>query len=232
MNRFKNYHFISLLIIIYGLSVIIPVQGQGSEIEVTLTWSTNTYVPLDYPGKSLPTRESVIEVVANIDSQETNPQTLTFNWFLDNKIQKNNSGLGKDVFSFKLSTNINKEYGVRVEIGDKTDNLITLSHVYIKLVEPEISLGIPPEYQAPDNQEIEFTAQPYFFNINDINELNYDWSLNGQSASQVDNDDPNTIILKIGEINQPTYQTLTVWAENESKLLQKAKDEARITFIP
>ena len=49
--------------------LFIPAQGQASQTEITLTWSTNTYTPPGYPGKALPARGSAVEVAANIFSQ-------------------------------------------------------------------------------------------------------------------------------------------------------------------
>ena len=79
---------LGLLFIVYCLLFIAPVQSQTSEINITLTWSTDTYVPFDYPGKALPTRGSVIEVAVNIDSQEINPQELIYQWFLDDNMNR------------------------------------------------------------------------------------------------------------------------------------------------
>jgi len=56
----------SFLIFVFCFLWFFPVQSQTSEINITLTWSADTYVPLDYPGKALPTRGSNIEVVATL----------------------------------------------------------------------------------------------------------------------------------------------------------------------
>lgn len=241
MIRIKNLSY-CLLLIIFSLLSILPVQSQSSEIEVTLTWSTNTYIPLDYPGKSLPSEGSMIEIVANIDSKGIDPQNLTYNWFIDNKLQENNSGLGKDVFKYKLERSINKEYGIRLEVENEEKNLFSSFYILIEPVEPDLTLETksdlsessnpPQEYQVFTNQEIKFIAQPYFFNINNLNELSYDWSLNGESASQISNDTPNTLVIKIGQISQSISQKLTVWVENKNNSLQRAKTETSITFIP
>lgn len=220
------------LLAVYYLSSVMPVQGQSSEIEVTLTWSTNAYIPLDYPGKSLPSEGNIIEIVANIDSPGMDPQTLIYNWFINNQLQENDSGLGKDVFKFKLERSINQGYGIRLEVKNKEKTLFTSTYILINPIEPEIILEIPQDYQFPANQEIEITAQPYFFNINNINELNYDWSLNGKSASQVNNDNPNSLIIEIGQISQSIKQKLTVWTEDKNNSLQRARAETEITFIP
>ena len=75
MNKKQNLiSYLPFLIFVFCFLWFFPVQSQTSEINITLTWSTDAYVPLDYPGKALPTKGSIIEVAANIDSREVNPQ--------------------------------------------------------------------------------------------------------------------------------------------------------------
>jgi len=80
------------LVFVFCFLWFLPVQSQTPQINITLTWSTNTYIPLDYPGKALPVKGSVIEVAANIDSQEVNPQELNYRWFLNKHLQTEQSG--------------------------------------------------------------------------------------------------------------------------------------------
>ena len=114
MSEIKKSEYI--LLIIFGLFLALSVQGQTPG--VTLTWSTNTYVPLDYPGKALPTRESSVEVVANIDSK-TNPQNLIYNWFINSHIQDNKSGKGKQILKFNIGERLSQDYEIKVRVSDE-----------------------------------------------------------------------------------------------------------------
>lgn len=249
MNKKQSLtSYLPLLIFVFCFLFFFPVQSQTSEINITLTWSTDTYVPLDYPAKALPTRGSAIEVVANVDwpagQEKINPQELVYNWFLDDHIQKADSGQGKQTFQFNIGDSLTRRRLVKVKIENTEGTLIasTPSYLSIKPHQPEIILEaeIPflepfnstQKYQISANQEIEFAAKPYFFNIKDIDELNYHWSSGGEEASQISSDNPNVFILKVGQITQSLKQELVVEVENKNNPLQKAQTTAEITFIP
>jgi len=176
-----------LLFIVCSLLLINPSLNQAAEQSVTLTWTTDTYVPLSYQGKALPSRGSNIEVVAQLDSLQLNPEELNFNWFINNHIGKEGSGINKQIFKFTISESISKNHIIRVEVTDLGNTMNISSSFALKAYEPEIVLLAKILYlnfliniNFLDDQEIEFTAQPYFFNIKDINELDYEWSFGKQ----------------------------------------------------
>jgi len=249
MNKKQNLiSYLPLLLFVFCFLLFFPVQSQTSEINITLTWSTDTYVPLDYPGKALPTRGSTIEVAANVDwpakAQKINPHELVYNWFLDDHIQKADSGQGKQTFQFNIGDSLTRRRLVKAKIENTEGILIasTPSYLSIKPHQPEIILEakIPsleplnsiPKYQISSNQEIEFAAKPYFFNIKDKDELNYHWNLAGEEASQISPDNPNVFILKIGQISQSIKQELAVGVENRNNPLQKSQMTAAIILVP
>ncbi len=229
---------IYLLIIICCILLINLKSSQATEQGVTLTWTTDTYVPIDYQGKALPSRGSSIELVAQFSSQ-FNPQELIFNWFINNNIQKTESGLNKQVFRFNIGESISKNNIIKVEISNSEKNINFSSSLSLRAYEPEIVLtakkppfGFSNQYQFSDDQEIEFTAQPYFFNIKDIDELNYQWSFGKQIAQQANNKNLNNFILKIGNIAKSINQNLQVWVENINNPIQRTQATANIIFIP
>jgi len=253
MTKIKKMNYSLLSIIFCSLFIVlcslfaVPVQSQTPKI-VTLTWSTNTYVPPDYPGKALPVKGSVIEVVANIDSKELNPQSLTYRWFLNDHLQREKSGLGKSVLKFPVNWRAENEQFVRVEVRNEQENLLGSGYLDIGIVEPQIIIkptaknGVFPlessifsiikKYQVRAEQEISFIAQPYFFNIKDINGLDYQWSFGEKRASQISEDNPNAFTLEIGKIAQSIKQNLKIWAENKNNALQGTRATAEIIIIP
>ncbi|MBL7154953.1 MAG: hypothetical protein ISS88_00395 [Candidatus Portnoybacteria bacterium] len=232
-----------LLVAVCCLLFFTSAQSQTSQIGITLTWSTDTYVPIDYSGKALPSRGSIIEVAANIDSKGVNPQELVYNWFLDDRIQKADSGQGKQVFQFNIGDRITRKRLVKVETKNTAGTLLgTSSYLSLKPCQPEIALetkalllessNLTQKYQISANQEIKFIAQPYFFNIKSLDELDYKWSLGGKTASQISSENPNIFILKVGQIGQSIKQDLSVWVENKNNPLQRTQTTAEINIIP
>ena len=229
MTKIKKINYY-LLIAIFCL-FLFPIQSQAAINSVTLTWSTNTYIPLDYQGKALPSRGSMIEVVANIDSKNINPQELFYNWFLDDHIQKGNSGQGRQVFKFNIGER-NKKRSVKADISnlEKTFS-VSSSYLMLKPQEPEIILKTKA-WTLTSDQTAVFTAQPYFFNINSINDLKYKWSLAGSIAEQDSDRNPNVFTLKIGKLVKSIKQKLSLWVENINYPLQRTQTAVDINLVP
>jgi len=235
----KKTKYYLLLFMICSLSLVVPILNQAAEQSVTLTWTTDTYVPLDYQGKSLPSRGSNIEVVAQLDSSQLNPEELNFKWFLNNHIQKESSGINKQIFRFNIGESISKNHIIKVEVNNLENTINISSSFALRAYEPEIillaknpPLGFSDKYQFLDDQEIEFIVQPYFFNIKDTDELNYEWSFGRQRAQQVDNKNLNNFILKIGNLAKSINQELKVWAKNINNPIQRTQATANIILIP
>jgi len=236
MKKIKYY---LLLFIICSSSLIGPSLSQAVEQGVTLTWTTDTYVPLNYYGKALPSRGSNVEVVAQLDSLQLNPEELNFNWFLNNHIQKEGSGINKQIFIFTISESIFKNNIIKVEISNLENTINISSSFSLKAYEPEVVLlaknslsEFSNQYQFSDDQEIEFTVQPYFFNIKNIDGLDYQWSFGKQIAEQTDNKNLNNFILKIGKLVSSINQNLQVFVKNIKNPIQRTQATANIIFIP
>jgi len=92
--------------------------------------------------------------------------------------------------------------------------------------------SIVKKYQISAEQETGLIARPYFFNIKDVNELNFNWNLGGKEASQTGSDNPHIFILKVGQLIQSIKQNLKIGVENKNNPLQRARTTAEITFVP
>ena len=222
---------------------ITPVQSQSPEIEMILTWSTDTYTPLNYPGKAMPSPSSIIEVAADIIPKSVNPQELNYRWFLDGNFQKNVSGLGKETFKFTDEGVIGSIYSIRLEVISQTGSILTSASQDIKIIEPEIaletktplsdsSIWTSKKYLVLANQETIFKIQPYFFNVRTIAELDYQWILNGVRAPRVSEDNPNIFIIETGQLTQTIEQSLRVLVESDKNVFQKAQTTAELIFRP
>ncbi len=226
MTKTKKYSF---WIIGSGLLITwlfaLPTPSQGSNAEIALTWSTDTYIPSNYPGKALPVRGSMIEVVANSDQ---NSQNLTYRWILNKIVQETNS----QILRFKIGENSPRDYLIKVEARDKNGNFLGVSpYLTISIQKPKIILK-GESYQISANQEAEFTAQPYFFNINNPSQLDYLWKLGNEEAILVDNQMPNIFILKLSQLIEPMTKILSVSAMNKDNSSQKAQTEVELNLTP
>lgn len=252
MNLIKKIKYLLLIVVLSSIVFILPVKGQeGNEIApVILTWSTDTYTPIEYQGKALPALNSKIEVAATINIDDAEFEKLFYTWTLsrNHHLQKKITEKGKQTFSFNTGNSIYHIYSVELEIqNEQKDTIGKSATLSIKSVEPQIILQPDQEvilssnssdlkfkkYQTLSNQTIKFTATPYFFNIYNINELSYDWIFGQEKASQTDNmENPNIFKLKIDEVAKIFSQDIQLTVKNNSNVLQNATVRAQLTFIP
>ena len=233
MGKIKklNYFLFFLLITSCCLFITELAESQTSQIDITLTWSTDTYTPLGYQGKALPVRDSNIEVVANIDDIKVNAENLIYNWFINDYFKRESSGLSKQVLEFNAAITTNDKNIIRLEIKDTNDTFLGVTYLSIKTHQPEIIL-LTNKYEIKSDQEVQFIAQPYFFNISNINELDYKWGSDNQEASKTDGNNPNILILKINKLTKLIKQKLSIFVENKNNNFQRAQETIEITLIP
>ncbi len=243
-NKIKKIFYLLLagFAISYWAIASVLANNQIPERDINLIWSTDTYVAPDYPGKPLPTRGSSIEIVAQIDSSRIEKDKLIYKWFLNEYIQKESSGLGKQVFKFNIGNSIQKEHSIKLEIQDSRGNDLGSSpYLYIQAVEPEISLktqapkiksGQKQKYQILPHQEISFVANPYFFNIKSLDELEYKWDFVGGEISQNGSNNQHILTFETGEIGEAIERELSLQIENKNNSIQAARYVADINFIP
>jgi hypothetical protein len=241
LTKRNSIIYFSPFLFILFLLLINPAESQ-TQVGIGLTWSANTYIPANYPGKALPTRGSLVEVVVQIENLNINPQELTYNWFLNNELQKNNSGKGKQTFRFNIGESITKTHLVKLELFDRNNFIGSSLPLSIRARSPEIVLKAENgtiissspnlSYLVSASQPIRFKAQPYFFDIKNVKELNYSWYLDGKEASQISSGNPNLLVLKVGELMEAVKKNLTVSVENRNNPLQKTNSNIQLTIIP
>jgi len=226
-----NYFLLFLLITSCCLFIAGLVQSQTQQINITLTWSTDTYVPAEYQGKALPVRDSNIEVIANIDDSRINPEDLIYNWFVNDYFKKESSGLNKQILEFNTAVTTNNKNSIRLEIRDANNAFLGVTYLSIETRQPEIII-FANKYEIKSDQEAQFIAKPYFFNINNINELDYKWGSNQQEASKINENNPNILVLKINKLTKSIKQKLSISVENKNNNFQRAQKTIEITLIP
>jgi len=225
------YFLIFTLIIVCCIVTTKITQAQTQQINITLTWSTDTYVPLKYQGKALPVRGSNIEIIANIDNLKINSENLIYNWFVNDYFQKESSGFNKQILKFNTQITINNKNVIRLEIKNINGAFLGIAYLSIETHQPEIII-LTDKHEIKSNQEAQFIAQPYFFNISNINELDYKWKSDEQEASKTGENNPNILILKINKLAELIKKKISIYAENKNNNLQRAQKIIEITLIP
>lgn len=266
--------FIFSVVSLYAIPYTLHAQVR---VDFVLDWSTDTYIPLNYPGKALAINNSLIKVNAiPIAKSAANIESLQYQWYLDDAFVPTASGKGKTTFYFRARKSEGSTHEVRLKILDANGNQLTQKNLLIKIAAPEIGLAygevtdeqiennreISEEAQAPivnfdkieselkytlinpaetlplycyaqsshPQQNVYFSAMPYFFNVKNINGLDFSWQFNNQPIKSANSKKQNLLRLTIEKYEEEFQRPLLVSISNKIKPLEKKSADLNILF--
>jgi len=215
-------------------------QLQITPTEVDLIWEANTYTPPFYKGKALNSSKAIVNVTVlpnfiDKNGQKIPNEKLIYNWQEDWKVKGNQSGYGKSTFSLE-GPQTNRSKSIKVTVTSLDGALKAEKSISFRAISPEIvfykqdpllgvlyNTAIKGEYNFGENEEIKIMASPFFFSPQ--NEINYNWTMNGQTM----NISNNEIILR-----QPDGQTgsaqIALKIQNMDSILQFTDSNFIINF--
>lgn len=172
--------------------------------ELTLAWNAETYVPLWYAGKALPSRGSVVRIVAfpemTIEGRRVAPESLIYRWNVDER-ENVKVGRGERVFRVRVTESPYISHQVSVIVEDLGGNVRKARSVFISPTEPRAAIyTISPlggvearraleSFAVKERGALDFAVEPFFFPVHSKNELAYEWNIpsaavEGEGAGQ------------------------------------------------
>jgi len=214
-----------------------------TEADITLNdfkliWSADTYTPFKYEGRALPTRGSKVTIIAVVDVSGGNPESLIYSWFLDDVFQEDKSGYGRETFDFRIRRFGGQTQTVFLKLFNDSRSFYTEKTLTIPITDPEII--IYPLRSSDEGNQIStikagrkssFIAKPYFFSMNKLTDLSFEWKFAGSlksttsstyAANILDIDISNKSDSKILE------QILYVGIENKTNSFQTASQTIKV----
>lgn len=205
--------------------------AQAVNNDWLLTWSSNSYTPPDYEGRSLPSRGSQIKVaVIPTKKSSLNPDSLYYRWLLDNELAYQSNGQGKSSFVFVATKWGGDRHEIESQILDSQENIIWRGYLSIKIVSPQVLLKSPGSYYAAADsvasktgRDLALTALPFFFRAQKITDLVFNWSVDGQTLGSLDEKNPDQLTIKIpkGNLSASIFKDLSLFIQNKSDQLQQ-----------
>jgi len=186
-----------LIISIFSLFFLAPAASAQSSPEFLISWKAENYVPGWYGGKKIPIAGTPINVSFSlIDSgKPVNLSQNSVRWHVNGNLVKNEEdGLGINKIIFSSARN-SKEALVRISVIDYAPDLLSAS-IAIPIANPETIIDSPYFNNEIAGGLSVFRAYPFFFNANNINELNAAWKVNNENSSG--GSDPWVLNLNIG----------------------------------
>jgi len=210
-----------------------------SEVEV-LWESLNGYTPPFYKGKTLPTRGSMIKVIAtpNTNTIKSGMGSISYTWKNGSDTKLDSSGYNKNSYVFKngLFDSVNE---IKVTASSVSGNYGAEKSIKIPMYNPKIVFykkspteGINYNTALDNNfamtdDEMTIVAIPYFLAIKDNEDkFNYNWTINGDPI----NTPLNKTVLTIRPTSRGGYANISLVLENINELFQSVTGQLKLTL--
>jgi len=212
-------------------------KAQAADSNFTLVWSSDSYVPPDYEGLALPTKGSQIKVfVLPTKTLSIDPEKLTYRWLLDKVAVGRAEGQGKSTFSFQATKWIGDYHSVEAQVlnGEAVvwrgflEIKISGVQTIFKLANNDYS--IPETLITTTGKTLKILAIPFFFNIKNTGNLNFQWKLDDQELINSDNRDYNIFSLTIpaSQIDNGLIKNLGLFVSNKTDSDQETSSQFSI----
>ncbi len=172
--------------------------------DVDLLWEAiDSYTPPFYKGRSLPSKESLIKVVAipsfrNGAGVKTSPDDLVYNWSQNYNPIQNLSGYGKSSFLYKNAFLDSSDY-ISLTVSSRDGSQVAKKDLRLSVGTPKIvfypkntltsfvsKYSFPSKYKLTTDS-VGVVAVPYFFSTSKNTamdeDLNYSWKINNKTQS-------------------------------------------------
>jgi hypothetical protein len=203
--------------------------------DLELVWSTNTYTPFEYQGRTLPCQGSKVTIEAIVKVTGGDPESLKYSWFLENVFQRGKSGYGKDSFSFYVGQRPGAYHTIKLQIFNESRSLFEERVIQIPIVRSEVvvysSNGNSHFSERTNNvsvilagKKFSFIAKPYFYSIKKLTDLNFEWRFAAQEPVISSAYDANVLDITIFGKEDEEILEKQLWVEvnNKSDYRQKA----------
>src|SRR4030043_1062935 len=206
MHKIKYIIFILFLFLPLASSAQIDISVPGFEDSLNefadgeninlnslkLAWAAETYTPYEYKGRTLPTQGSKVTVDAILDISGGSLNDLKYSWFLDDIFQESKSGYDRNSFQFGIRRTNGSSHTVMVKIFNESRSFMVERTIEIPIVQPEAiicfsnngSYSSDRKNENADvfrNKKSAFIAKPYFFDIEKLSDLTFEWKFANQS---------------------------------------------------
>lgn len=200
-----------------------------------------TYAPASYRGSSLPTPGSIVEVYAIphlfSGSSRVSSANILFEWQLDGKSIREQSGRGKNKLIFSLPKTSLGENEVILKASSLNGAIAYEKRVRIEMRRPEIVLYKSSSllgksaralsfFETKSGEEFAVSAEPFFFDINSLFRSTISWFANGAKINTGAAQNPFLLELS-SQAGTGSENNISFKIEDKENVFQKG--EKRIT---
>jgi len=223
-------------------NVIMEKTHYISPADVNIIFESDTYTPPFYRGKTLPSHQTRVKIIAipnfiDSNNKKVDQDNIMYSWRINGWFNQDQSGVGKNVYIYDGPL-VSRPVEVEVTAEDIDSNLVAKKTETLYLIEPEIIFyeknpiyGTIFERAISDKAnlngvEIEISGAPYFFDISNTQNINFRWSADG---NEVSNGVEKSIVLRRTDGN-PGNIEIGLEIENFDKILQYTKSNFSLFY--
>ncbi len=222
-------------------------EGYFIASEVNLAYEYLSYTPPFYKGKALNPYQGLVLITAIpelVDStgKKIPSQNLVYTWKRNNKTEADSSGIGKNFLVYSGTIPV-RDSVVEVLVSSIDNEISTSKSITITNDTPKIVFYEDnPIYGIMFNRaiktgvrmitdEFKVRAIPYFTTVGYTNspDLDFKWSLNGSSISNLTDEDKNVMIFR-QESEGSGSATVGLKVENNSRIFQFTENSFSLNF--
>lgn len=150
-----------------------------------VSWQAQNYAPSWYQGKLLPINGTPVEIKFELieSGKLADLSKIKVRWYVNDGLVKNEeNGLGIKSLKFNIPDYGGNETEVRISLPEYK-NYPPLDYIMrIPVKNPEVVINNRYPKSEINKKNISFEALPFFFNINSLNNLSFNWSAAGQES--------------------------------------------------
>jgi len=174
ISYFRIFSYFAAILFLFSASIATAAQSRA-----LITWQAQSFAPAEYPGKNLPSPGTNIKLglEAIKENKLQDLSKINIRWYLDGKLLTQGPGLKET--NFTVNKGATYSHFVRAVIMDKQEISGTVD---IPIVSPKVIIKTPSptDTSVPLGKTL-FQAIPYFFNVANLGELIFKWSVNNQA---------------------------------------------------
>ncbi|OGZ44324.1 MAG: hypothetical protein A2719_04640 [Candidatus Ryanbacteria bacterium RIFCSPHIGHO2_01_FULL_45_22] len=210
--------------------------------DLDVLWYTNTHTPVWYRGKALPVRGSTVTYVAlpllSTGNGYYDPKNLLYEWRIDNTLQKNMSGRGKNTLSLPITKSRNVPPQVLVRVYNENSSVVQEKRIHISVQEPKLLFYelhalrgpsyhkiIADTHKVVSGGETRILAEPYYASAK-ASFLTYQWNIDSTDIAP-DTQNPE-ILSYVSEAGSSAQQRITLEVTNPFNILEHIQKSFRM----
>jgi len=206
-----------------------PAAHAADALQLVITWEAHNFYPSNYPLKAATTGNTPVTVsVAGV----RNGQFVDFSgadvaWWRDSSFLSKGKGMTSVRFNVEWRyKRPGTEYFMRAIVTLGGEQFETAVNIPVEA--PRVALRTPYfQNRATRGNTVTVTAIPYFFNVRGLDELTFEWTIDGKKQPAAEGQNVATVTIADDETLAGDYIPVYVRATNVP-LLERAEQNINV----